>query len=297
MPQSDVISECFACPRRCGAKRDTQIGFCGVGSSYKVARIGLHEWEEPCISYGKGSGTVFFSGCNLGCVFCQNSKISHGYSGKYIDDDTLLYEMQRLEQLGAVNINLVTPSHYAIKLPFVLEKFKKHSVIPIVYNTGGYDSVHTLKALCGLVDIYLPDLKYFSPELSAKYSAAADYFEKAFAAICEMHRQTGYAVFDGDGYMKSGMLVRHLVLPGMYKDSFALLDELSKEFDPKGLPISLMSQYFPTYRAHDFPEINRKLTTLEYRKVTDYALKLGFVKGYVQERTSAKEEYVPDFDY
>lgn len=297
MPQTDVNSMCFACPRRCGTERDKKTGFCGVGYSYKIARVGLHEWEEPCISYGKGSGTVFFSGCNLGCVFCQNSKISHGYSGKYIDDDTLLYEMQRLEHLGAVNINLVTPSHYAFKLPSVLEKFKEHSDLPIVYNTGGYDSVTTLRNLCGLVDIYLPDLKYFSSAISAKYSGASDYFEKAFAAIREMHRQTGYAVFDDDGHMKSGMLVRHLILPGMYRDSFAVLDALSREFDPQRLPISLMSQYFPTDRAHDFPEINRKLTTLEYGKVTDYALKLGFVKGYVQERTSAKEEYVPDFDY
>ncbi len=288
---------CNACPRGCNADRENSTGFCGVGNGFRIARVGLHEWEEPCISYGKGSGTVFFSGCNLKCVFCQNYKISHGLCGKDIDGNTLLYEMQKLEGMGAVNINLVNPSHYAKLLVPVLEEFRKTSSLPVVYNCGGYDSVESLKSLEGLVDIYLPDVKYFSDEYAKRYSGCVGYFKNALSVLMEMHRQVGYCEFDSETHIKKGVLVRHLVLPSLYSDSINILCGLAHEFEPSKMALSLMSQYFPTYKACEYPEINRKVTTLEYNKVVQHAKELGFVNGFVQQRTSAKEEYVPEFDY
>ncbi len=288
---------CNACPRACNADRLNSSGFCKAAMSFRIARVGLHEWEEPCISYGNGSGTVFFSGCNLKCVFCQNYKISHDLYGKDIDAYTLLNEMKKLEESGAVNINLVNPSHYAQLLVPVLEKFRAFSKLPIVYNSGGYDSVKTLKSLEGLVDIYLPDVKYCSDEYAQKYSNCKGYFKIAMSALEEMHRQTGYAEFCQDGHMKKGVLIRHLVLPSLYKDSISILDAIADKFDASKIALSLMSQYFPTYRACEYPQINRKTTTLEYNKVVEHAKKLGFTRGFVQQRASAFEEYVPEFDY
>ena len=285
------------CPRCCGRDRTKQRGFCGADNKVRIARVGLHRWEEPCISYGKGSGTVFFSGCSLKCVFCQNYEISSGLGGRDIDPGELPDIFMRVRDMGAVNLNLVNPTHYGADIARALEKVKDRLGIPVVYNTGGYDSVDTLGMFSGLVDIYLPDIKYYSSEHSMKYSGAKDYFEKAFSAVGEMFRQVGYPTFDMEGHMKSGVLIRHLVLPTLYRDSMAILDRLAENYDVSRLFVSIMRQYFPTHRAFEFSEISRKLTSLEYDKVTDHAVKLGIVNGYSQEKSSAKEEYVPDFDF
>ncbi len=288
---------CTLCPRRCGADRSRNRGFCGADDRIRIARVGLHEWEEPCISYGGGSGTVFFSGCSLKCVFCQNYEISSLGKGRDVDVSELSEIFLSVRDMGAVNLNLVNPTHYSEGVISALERVKDSLGIPVVYNTGGYDSVETLKRFEGLVDIYLPDIKYYDSTCSAKYSGAADYFEVASKAVSEMHRQVSYPVFDGEGHMKSGVLVRHLVLPTLWRDSLKILDYLAKAYDVERLHISLMRQYFPTHRAFEFPEISRRLTSLEYDKVTEHAIRLGIVNGYTQERSSAKEEYVPKFDY
>lgn len=288
---------CNVCPRGCGADRKKTCGFCGANDKVRIARVGLHEWEEPCISYGKGSGTVFFSGCSLRCVFCQNYEISSLGKGRDVDPDELADIFLSVRNMGAVNLNLVNPTHYSDAVIKALKKVRDSLGIPVVYNTGGYDSVETLRRFEGLVDIYLPDIKYFSAEYSAKYSGAKDYFEVASRAVSEMCRQVSYPVFDGEGHMKSGVLVRHLVLPSLWRDSCRILDYLADSFDVTRLYLSLMRQYFPAHRAKEFPEIARKLTTLEYDKVVSYAIKLGITCGFTQEKSSAKEEYVPDFDY
>lgn len=288
---------CTLCPRRCGADRSKNRGFCGADGKIRIARVGLHEWEEPCISYGVGSGTVFFSGCSLKCVFCQNYEISSLGKGRDIDPSELSEIFLSVRDMGAANLNLVNPTHYSEGVISALELVKDSLGIPVVYNTGGYDSVETLKRFEGLVDIYLPDLKYFDSAYSAKYSGAADYFEVASKAVFEMHRQVSYPVFDGEGHMKGGVLVRHLVLPTLWRDSVKILDYLAGTYDVKRLHISLMRQYFPTHRAFEYPEISRRLTSLEYDKVTEHARGLGIVNGYTQEKSSAKEEYVPKFDY
>ncbi len=288
---------CEICPRKCGADRGAGFGFCGAGENIRIARVGLHEWEEPCISYGKGSGTVFFSGCSLKCVYCQNYEISSGMRGRVVTRDELCNIFLRIQDMGAANLNLVNPTHYSEDIVYALERVHEGLKIPVVFNTGGYDSVQTLKKFDGLVDIYLPDLKYYSLEYSKKYSGAENYFEVATAAIEEMFRQVGYPVFDKEGHMTNGVLVRHLVLPTLYRDSFKILDYLSEHYDAKRFYISIMRQYFPAHRAGEYKELSRKLTTLEYEKVLFYAEKLGFVNGFSQERSSATEAYVPDFDF
>lgn len=291
------MTSCMACPRKCGADRKGSQGFCGVGEEIKIARVGLHLWEEPCISYGKGSGTIFFSGCNLRCVYCQNHEISHGEVGTEISEERLELEILKLQEEGAANINLVTPTHYAEAICRVLQKVRPCLKIPVVYNSSGYERIETLRKLEGLIDIYLPDLKYLDSQRSLRYSAAEDYFTVASEALREMIRQCGYPVFDQDGRMKRGVLVRHLVLPGGYHDSIALLQWIAQNFDPQRMAISLMSQYFPTYRAKEFKEINRRLTGFEYHKVVEEAHKLAFSVGFIQDRSAATEEYLPKFDY
>lgn len=288
---------CRLCPRECGADRTRTVGYCGVSDTVRVSRVGLHLWEEPCLSYGKGSGTVFFAGCNLRCVFCQNHEISAGHAGKDIDVKTLAAEFLRLRDRGASNINLVTPTHFADKIASALDSVKSTLGIPVVYNCGGYEKEETLRMLAPYIDIFLPDFKYVSSDLSAKYSGAADYFTVAAKALETMYDIAGYAVFDEDEHMTRGVLTRHLVLPGAHRDSMALLDYLASRYDPSRFAISLMSQYFPTAACSDIPPLNRRLTTLEYEKVTEHAEALGFTLGYTQDRRSAKEEYVPSFDY
>ena len=283
---------CILCPRQCGVDRTERVGYCGSGSLPKVARAAKHHWEEPCISGTEGSGTVFFSGCTLGCVFCQNREISRGGTGREVTVEHLADIFQRLEGQGIHNLNLVTPTHFTPQILQALELAKP--TVPVVMNCGGYERVETLRQWEGKVQVYLPDLKYFSPELSAKYSAAPDYFAVASKAIMEMHRQQPQLVWEGD-LLKSGLIIRHLVLPGCMKDSLQILDFLDKHLPKDSFLLSLMSQYTPTENCKQFPEINRRVTTYEYRKVADRAAELGF-SGFAQDRRSAKEEYTPPFN-
>ena len=283
---------CILCPRQCGVDRTERVGYCGSGSLPKVARAAKHHWEEPCISGTEGSGTVFFSGCTLGCVFCQNREISRGGTGREVTVEHLADIFKRLEGQGVHNLNLVTPTHFTPQILQALELAKP--TVPVVMNCGGYERVETLRQWEGKVQVYLPDLKYFSPELSAKYSAAPDYFAVASKAIMEMHRQQPQLVWEGE-LLKSGLIIRHLVLPGCMKDSLKVLDFLDKNLPKDSFLLSLMSQYTPTENCKQFPEINRRVTTYEYRKVADRAAELGF-SGFAQDRRSAKEEYTPPFN-
>ena len=252
-------------------------------------------WEEPPVSGTRGSGTVFFSGCNLRCVFCQNKKISRSPSGRIYTEDELCDAFFRLESEGAHNINLVTPTHYTETLARVLEKAKPRLKIPVVWNSGGYESVKTLKALEGLVDVYLPDFKYFSSELSERYSFAPDYFEVASAAVTEMYRQTGNVSLDG-GLIKKGVIVRHLLLPGHRRDSIRIVEELAKLLPTDGVHLSLMRQFTPDFVDREkYPELARRVTSFEYDSVVKRASDLGF-NGYTQTADSASAAYTPDFE-
>lgn len=282
---------CSICPRHCNVDRSVNLGFCQSPDNFRVARAALHFWEEPCISGKDGSGTVFFSGCNLKCVFCQNNEISAENKGVEISDDKLISIFENLISQGANNINLVNPTHYAKRLAKVLSRWK--SPVPIVYNSSGYEEVETLKALDGLIDIYLPDLKYIRAEKAMRYSEAADYFEKASAALLEMRRQVEDK-FDGD-IMKSGMIIRHLILPQNTNSSIAVLDFIKSNFPDTF--VSLMAQYTPCGDLSEFPEINRKITKREYEKVVNYALDNIFDKLFIQELSSADKSFIPKFDF
>ncbi len=282
---------CSICPRHCNVDRSVNLGFCQSPDNFRVARAALHFWEEPCISGKEGSGTVFFSGCNLKCIFCQNNEISAENKGVEISDDKLISIFENLISQGANNINLVNPTHYAKRLAKVLSRWK--SPVPIVYNSSGYEEVETLKALDGLIDIYLPDLKYIRAEKAMRYSKAADYFEKASAALLEMRRQVEDK-FDGD-IMKSGMIIRHLILPQNTNSSIAVLDFIKSNF-PNTF-VSLMAQYTPCGDLSEFPEINRKITKREYEKVVNYALDNSFDKLFIQELSSADKSFIPKFDF
>lgn len=282
---------CSICPRHCNVDRSVNLGFCQSPDNFRVARAALHFWEEPCISGKEGSGTVFFSGCNLKCVFCQNNEISTENKGVEISDDKLISIFENLISQGANNINLVNPTHYAKRLAKVLRRWK--SPVPIVYNSSGYEEVETLKALDGLIDIYLPDLKYIRAEKAMRYSKAADYFEKASVALLEMRRQVEDK-FDGD-IMKSGMIIRHLILPQNTNSSIAVLDFIKSNF-PNTF-VSLMAQYTPCGDLSEFPEINRKITKREYEKVVNYAFDNSFDKLFIQELSSADKSFIPKFDF
>lgn len=287
---------CAACPRRCGALRkpaQPSGGFCGMPAGFVVARAALHQWEEPCISGQHGSGTVFFSGCSLRCVYCQNQQISLGRYGALVTEENLLRMFDRLIEQGAHNLNLVNPTHYAPMLAKALKKYC--SPVPVIYNSGGYERVEMLKALEGLVDIYLPDLKYVDSAVSLRYSGAADYFDYASKAILEMSRQVGKAAFDKNGVMKKGLIVRHLILPRNTAQSIKALTWIHENL-PEGTLVSLMCQYTPCGELENFPELQRRLTRREYEKVVDQMLELGLTGGYLQELSSAKEEYIPPFD-
>ena len=291
------MNGCTLCPRECGAdRRIPHSSFCGESERLTVSRAMLHMWEEPSISGKRGSGAIFFCGCNLRCVFCQNKTISRGEGARHeLDEKGLETLMLRLRDAGAQNINLVTPTHFADTVARVLERVKDKLMIPIVYNSSGYESVKTLKMLDGLIDVYLPDFKYASAELALRYSGTPDYPTVARDAVREMFSQTGEAVFDGDGMIKKGVIVRHLVLPSCRKDSIAVLELIAEALPIKDIRLSLMSQYTPKFALEcEYKELHRRVTSFEYRSVLERAVSLGFL-GYFQERSSASEDYTPDF--
>ena len=294
---------CTLCPRACGADRAAgQRGFCGADDTLRVARAALHHWEEPCLSgdpdAATGSGTVFFSGCTLRCCYCQNYPISQGEVGKAITAERLADIFMQLQNGGAKNLNLVTASHY---LPWVTEALDAARAagfaLPVVYNTGGYETVEAVRALAGYVDIWLTDYKYCDSTLAAQLSCAQDYPAVADAALREMLVQTGAPIYDADGYLQRGVIVRHLALPGHIDDSFAVLDQMAawNEADPGCFIPSVMSQYTPFYKAAEHG-IGRRITTYEYRRVVNYAMDLGLTAGYMQQKSSAREEDTPSFD-
>lgn len=287
-----MIAACHLCPRNCGTPRgETGTGVCRSGETMRVARAALHFWEEPPISGKRGSGAVFFTGCTLGCVFCQNGEISHGPNqGKAVTPEELSDVFFSLVEQGAHNINLVTPTHFVPQIRKAL--LVKKLPVPVVYNTSGYERVETLRMLEGLVDIYLPDYKYEEPELAARLSRAKDYPEVARDAIHEMVRQVGAPVYGEDGMMDRGVLIRHLILPGHTKNSIAALERIQKEFP--GIPVSLMAQYTPCGNLENFPELGRPITPREQRKVEDALFRLG-LDGFTQDRTAKGRQYIPDF--
>jgi len=290
---------CIRCPRACGAKREIgkpeTFGFCKVSEQIKVARAALHFWEEPCISGEEGSGTVFFSGCNLRCVYCQNTEIAAGTRGKEISVKRLAEIFLELQEQGANNINLVTPSHYYKQIKEALQLVREELHIPVIANTSSYDSVEMLREMDGYVDIYLADYKYVDKSLAARYSNAPDYPQVAAAALNEMFRQVGKPVFDKEGRMKRGMIVRHLILPGQKRDSKAVLRFLHETFGD-AIYISIMNQYTPLEGVQQYPELNRKVTEEEYEEVVDYAIDLGIENGFIQEGETAEESFIPAFD-
>ena len=291
------MKECRVCPRNCSVDRlSDQKGFCRAGAEIILARAALHMWEEPCISGKEGSGAVFFSGCSLGCKFCQNRQISRGQTGKKVTSDRLADIFLELQQQKANNINLVTAGHFLPQVAEAIEKSRNRGLqIPVVYNSSGYEKSEMLKLLEGLVDIYLPDFKYMDPELAEKYSYARDYPEVAREALKEMVRQTGTPEFDRQGIMKKGVIVRHLLLPGHVKDSRRVLEYLLSTYG-KEIYISLMNQYTPMPAMKDDPRLSRKVTDREYQRLIDYGIQLGLENGFIQEGETAKESFIPEFN-
>lgn len=284
------------CPRKCGVDRSVVTGFCGAGNEVIIARASLHKWEEPCISYKNGAGTVFFSGCNLHCCFCQNNKISNELFGKIISDEKLADIFLSLQDMGADNIDLVTPTHFINNIINALDKVKHKLSIPVVYNCGGYELVDTIKKLNGYIDIYLPDIKYFSPDISAKYSNAPDYFEAASDAVLAMISQVGKLCFNDEGGLMKGTVIRHMVLPSHRYDSIDIMDWIAENTSSNDVLVSIMNQYTPfDFISDEYPELKRRITKMEYNSVVDHAAELG-INGFSQQKSSASEEYVPDFD-
>lgn len=285
---------CMLCPRRCGKNRAYQPGFCGVNNKIKIARAMLHHWEEPCISGERGSGAIFFSGCALKCCYCQNYEISAGCYGKEVSQEKLKEIFLNLQNQGAHNINLVTAGHYIPWIAPVISAVKSDLKIPIVYNSSAYELPESLKVLSGLVDIYLPDLKYFSDERAIKLSQAPCYFKIATHAIRCMFEQVGPVEFDSNGILKKGVMIRHLLLPNSMSDAMHILDWIAETFPQNSIYVSLMSQYTPSYQSAAHPEINRKVSTYEYKKVLQHALKLN-LQGYMQEKSAAQSSFTPSF--
>ncbi len=292
-----ALSACRICPRSCGVDRNAgQLGYCRAPYLPKVALVSRHDWEEPPISGTKGSGTIFFSHCNLGCVFCQNHDISQEGFGQEISVERLADIFLEQQERGFHNVNLVSAVQFIPQVAKALELAKEKGLsIPVVYNSNGYESIDGLKMLEGLVDIYLPDFKYWDDVLGLEYSKAPHYRETAAAAILEMKRQVGETILDEQGIMQKGLIIRHLVLPGQYKDSFLILDWVKERLGEDTF-VSLLSQYTPMHRAKEYKALSRKLTTFEYEKVVDHFLEIGLKNGFMQKRSSATSEYTPTFD-
>ncbi len=290
---------CYICPHRCGVDRpetmssEEGFGSCGCGMLPIVARAGLHMWEEPCISGTRGSGTVFFSGCNLHCVFCQNHKISCEGFGKEITIERLQAIYKELIEQGAHNINLVTPTHFASA---IIASLKDKPSVPVVYNTSGFETIDTLRKLHGKIQIYLPDFKYSDNLAAIKYSNAPDYFRIATTAIKEMYRQTGDYHIDNNGILQSGVVIRHLILPGLVENSKRVIDWVAETFKPGQVLFSLMHQYVPCGDANKFPEINRTVSHAEYEEIESHLFASGIEDGFVQEQEAASDDFIPAFD-
>jgi putative pyruvate formate lyase activating enzyme len=292
----EEMLECRLCPRQCGANRIIRPGTCGAGAAVQLAKACLHHWEEPCISGPRGSGAVFFTHCSLRCSFCQNYPVSHEGLGKPTTVARLAEIFLELQDQGAHNINLVTPTHYVPHIREALLSIKgTRLTIPVIYNSSGYDDVRALRRLVGLIDIYLPDLKYYDSRLSRRWSRAPDYFEWASRAVVEMLRQVGPPIFDEDGILRRGLMIRHLTLPGMLEDSKRVVDWVLDNL-PGDVYLNLMSQYTPLGHAKRFPELNTVVTSEQYSALVDYAMERGLENGYIQEPESAGAEYVPAFD-
>ena len=297
MKNMNKYENCLLCPRKCGINRSTgQTGICGVSSEIKVARAALHYWEEPCISGKRGSGAVFFSGCSLHCVFCQNREISDGKAGKVISKERLSDIFMELADKGANNINLVTPGQYIPDIVWAVNDAKSRGMkLPIIYNTSGYENVTELKLLEGIVDVYLPDFKYMDSTLSAMYSRAKDYPSVAKQALSEMVRQQPDVVIDdATGLIQKGVIVRQLLLPGHVNDAKAVLKYLYDTYH-NHVYISMMSQFTPI-ALKDYPEINRTVTRREYERLVDYAIEIGITNAFIQEGDVAKDSFIPAFD-
>ena len=297
-----AYTNCQLCPRACQVNRENgQTGVCGVSSKLKVARAALHFWEETCISGSNGSGTVFFSGCSMHCAFCQNQEIAQGLAGKEITKERLMEIFLELQQQGANNINLVTPGQYVPHIIWAVERAREQGLrIPIVYNTSAYENVETIKQLEGIVDVYLPDFKYWSPQLASRYSNAPDYPEVAKVAIAEMVRQQPVVEFQCDerqgvDLIQKGVIVRQLLLPGQLIDAKKIVRYLHETYGNQ-IYISLMSQYTPLAHVEKYPELNRKVERKTYNKYVDYAIEIGVENGYIQEEDVAQESFIPTFD-
>ncbi|MBQ8603470.1 MAG: radical SAM protein [Oscillospiraceae bacterium] len=290
------MSVCNICPRNCNVDRSVKPGFCSMTDTVKISRAALHMWEEPCISGEKGSGTVFFSGCNMKCVFCQNKEISTGGFGREITVDRLAEIFLELQGKGALNINLVTPTHYTLQIIDAVKLAREKGLtLPVVYNTSSYEKAETIKLLKDVVDIWLPDFKYTDNTAAARYSKAGDYVQYATAAIDEMVRQQPECIFDDNGIIQKGVIVRHLVLPGQVQAAKDAVEYLYNRYGDS-IFISIMSQYTPCTDLEAYPEINRKITDGEYDEVVDYAVEIGVENGFLQEGESASESFIPPFD-
>ncbi len=290
--------QCTLCPHKCKVDRNINIGRCKAGDKIEIGGTSLHKFEEPCISGANGSGTVFFSKCNLNCVFCQNYEISNLGNGKKIEVEELSNIFLKQQEKNAENINLVSPTIYADKIVEAIKIAKEKGLkIPIIYNTNGYENIETLKKLDGYIDVYLPDLKYYYEELAIKYSKVQNYFKIATEAIKEMYKQVGSPKFDENGMIKKGLIIRHLVLPNNLENSKKVLKWIKENIDEK-VYVSIMTQYFPTYKAQEYQEINRKINKEEYVEIENYIYDLGIENGYMQDFSEENEEqYVPKWEY
>ena len=285
---------CNMCPRQCNIDRSVSCGVCGVGDKIRVAKVMVHNWEEPCISGDKGSGTIFFSGCNLKCVYCQNRVISHEKHGYEMTVSELASKMLELQDMGVHNINLVTPTHYSEQIRQAIDLIKDKLHIPVVYNTSGYELDTEIQKMAGYVDVFLTDIKYYGSEASKKYSCAPDYYENAKKALASMLKIAPECIFDESGIMQMGVIVRHLVLPTLRKDSIKILEDVSINFDVSKFKLALMCQYTPDFCSDNFKEIKRRVTSFEYNSVVDKALELGY-DGYIQDIASSNKIYTPNF--